>query len=87
MLIGYNISGFLDYDKLFGLIDCKGNFMQIFTHNPCEFTYNNNFKLDSDMKKIITKNNIGIVIHGSFCINLCRSQNDKIAKNSKKQNI
>jgi deoxyribonuclease-4 len=81
-LIGYNISGFLDYDKLFGLIDNKANYMQIFTHNPCEFSFNNNFKLDDNVKEIIKKNNIGMVIHGSFCINLCRSSNDKIAKNS-----
>ncbi len=82
MLIGYNISGILDYDKLFGLMDDKGNYMQLFTQNPCEFSFNNNFKLDDNLKEIITKNNIGIVIHGSFCINLCRSSYDKIAKNS-----
>jgi deoxyribonuclease-4 len=82
MLIGYNISGSLDYDKLFGLIDKGGNFMQIFTQNPCEFSYNNNFKMSDDIKEIINIKNIGFVIHGSFCINLCRSSHDKIAKNS-----
>lgn len=82
MLIGYNISGILDYNKLFDLMENKGNFMQIFTQNPCEFSFHNNFKLNNDIKHIININNIGIVIHGSFCINLSRSENDKIAKNS-----
>ena len=82
MLIGYNISGILDHDKLFDLLDDGCNYIQLFTHDPCKFSFNNNFKLDDNLKEIIKKNNIGIVIHGSFCINLCRSHNDKIAKNS-----
>ena len=82
MLIGYNISNSLEHNNLFGLIKNKGNFMQIFTQDPCKFAYNNNFKINDDIKQIIKINNIGFVIHGSFCINLARSPHDKITKNS-----
>jgi deoxyribonuclease-4 len=79
MLIGFNINSKETFENI-----CKNdaNYFQIFTSDPTKFIYNNKFSFSKETKKFIKDNNIGIVIHGSFCINLARSENDKIAKNS-----
>ena len=79
MLIGFNINSQESIENI-----CKNdaNYFQIFTSEPTKFIYNNKFSLSKETKKYIKNNNIGIVIHGSFCINLARSKNDKIALNS-----
>ena len=79
MLIGYNINS---NNTLEDILKNDANYFQIFTSDPTKFIYNNNFSLSKETKKYIKENNIGIVIHGSFCINLARSENDKIALNS-----
>lgn len=79
MLIGYNINS---NDNFLNIQYNNANYFQIFTADPTKFIYNNKFNFSKEIKKCIKDNNIGIVIHGSFCINLARSENDKITKNS-----
>jgi deoxyribonuclease-4 len=84
MLIGHNINSNIDINNISDIsnIEKETNYFQIFTADPTKYQYFNSFCMPKKVKKYLKKNNIGIVIHGSFCINLARSPNDKIALNS-----
>jgi deoxyribonuclease-4 len=79
--IGYNISGNINDFKLKNLIDDNANFIQIFTSDPCNYR-TTNFKLNKHIEYFLKTNNINLVIHGSFLINLARKPDDKITQNS-----
>ena len=82
MKIGYNMSTIINKESLKKAEKDGCNFIQIFTGDPCKFTYNRN-QMSSDLINLHLKNwKGGIVIHGNFLINLCRPSTDKIAKNS-----
>ena len=81
MLIGYNINSNININDIEN-IKSEANYFQIFTSDPTKYSNFNSFSLPKRIKKYLKNNNIGIVIHGSFCINLARSPNDKIAQNS-----
>ena len=78
MKIGYNMSTVIDKNSLSKAKDDGCNFIQIFTNDPCKFTYNSKPFVSSCLNNW----HGGIVIHGNFLINLCRPPTDKIAKNS-----
>lgn len=78
MLIGHNISTDITNKSLNEAINNGSNYIQIFTSDPCSFSY----KYFDDLLIKKYKNKLQYVIHGSFLINLCRLPNDKITINS-----
>lgn len=86
MKIGYNIIGSINNYDLLKIIEDGANSIQIFTCDPCTYnpcTYNTTtFNINTYVSYFLKSNNINIVIHGSFLINLSRKFDDKICKNS-----
>ena len=79
--IGYNIFGDINNYDVANIIKDNANFIQIFTTDPSNFR-TTNFNLNQHIKYFLVSNQINLVIHGSFLINLARHPDDKITKNS-----
>jgi deoxyribonuclease-4 len=78
MILGHHIYGF-NKKNLDIAISNKSDIIQMFTRSPqCFKIFNTDFITPSKYAK---KNNINIVIHSSFLINLCKSFDDNILQN------
>ena len=79
--IGYNIFGDINSYDILQILGDNANYIQIFTSNPTNFI-TTKFNINTHVNFFLKQNNINIVIHGSFLINLSRKTDDKITQNS-----